>query len=74
VSIYLRDLAERVIVTFVGAFVATLIAGDWFTIAGVQDVSTLGAAGLAGAAAVLSLIKGVVATAVGAKDSASLVR
>lgn len=71
---YLRDLLERVVVTFLGAFAAALIASNWFSIEGIQDTSTLGQAGLAGAAAVLSLAKGLVASAFGSKDSASLVR
>ncbi len=69
---YLRDLVERVAATFGAAFGASLILANWFTVEGVQDVSTLGQAGLAGAAAVLSLIKGLVATRIGAADSASL--
>lgn len=71
---YLRDLGERVAATFAGAFGASLILSNFFSIEGIQDVSTLGQAGLAGAAAVLSLIKGLVATRVGSPDSASLAK
>jgi hypothetical protein len=68
---YLRDLAERVASTFVVAFIGTLIAGGWFDIAHIRDASALQAAGLAGLAAVLSLVKGVAAKFIG-RDSASL--
>ena len=62
-SQYLKDLAERVIVTFLGAFLAVF---------SVTDLSSAKAAGIAGAAAVLSLIKGLVAKKVGDTASASL--
>jgi hypothetical protein len=73
VTTYLRDLVERVGMTFGAAFGASLVLANWFTVEGIRDVSTLGQAGLAGAAAVLSLVKGLVATRIGAADSASLV-
>jgi hypothetical protein len=71
-SRYAIDLAERVASTFVVAFAGTLVTGGWFDVAGIRDVSALQAAGLAGAAAVLSLVKGVVAKWVSNQDSASL--
>jgi len=69
---YVRDLAERVLATFLGAFAATLIAANWFTVSGVQDTSLLGQAGIAGVAAVLSLAKGLVARLIGSAGTASL--
>lgn len=60
---YLVDLAERVALTFAEAFLAV------FTL---TDVSTLKSAAVAGGAAVLSLLKGVVAKLKGDKESASL--
>ena len=71
---YLRDLVERVGATFFAAFGGSLILANWFTVDGIRDVSTLGQAGLAGAAAVLSLVKGLVATRFGAPDLASLAK
>ena len=72
VGSYAKDLAERVIVTFLQAFGATLVAGGVFDVSGVRNVSAWQAAGVAGIAAVLSLIKGLVAKLVSKKDSASL--
>jgi hypothetical protein len=69
---YLRDLAERVITTFLTAFSGALITGGVFDVAGVRDVSAYQAAGLAGVAAVLSLVKGLVAKWVSNRESASL--
>lgn len=69
---YVRDLAERVVVTFGQAFGAVLISGGVFDVAGVRNVSAYQAAGLAGVAAVLSLAKGLVAKLVSKPDSASL--
>lgn len=72
VGTYAKDLAERVIVTFLQAFGATLVAGGVFDVSGVRDVSAWQAAGVAGIAAVLSLVKGLVAKLVSRKESASL--
>lgn len=69
---YIRDLVERVVVTFLQAFGAALVAGDWFNVAHLRDLSIVQAAGLAGIAAVLAVIKGVIAKAVSNRESASL--
>lgn len=69
---YLRDLAERVIATFLAAFLGTLVAGGWFDVQHIRDLSAVQAAALAGVAAVLSLVKGLVAQWVSNRDSASL--
>jgi len=69
---YIRDLVERVASTFVITFLGTLVTGGWFDIAHIRDTSALQAAGLAAIAAVLSLIKGLVAKFVANRDSASL--
>ena len=62
-SQFVKDLAERVIVTFLGAALAVF---------SVSDLSSAKAAGIAGIAAVLSLIKGLIATKVGNAGTASL--
>ena len=49
---FTRDLLERVVATFLQAFLAIYIVGS---------TDTLKTAGIAGATAVLSLVKGVVA-------------
>lgn len=59
----LLDLAERAGWTFAQAFAAT------FVVTG--GTASAKAAGIAGVAAVLSFVKGVAATRVGAKDSAA---
>ena len=51
-----RDTAERVAMTFLQSFVAVLVVGDW---------SSVRTAGIAGAAAVLSLLKSVIASRFG---------
>ncbi len=68
-AFYARDLAERVVATFVQAFIAALSLQ-----AVLGDVDALRSAGIAGVAAVLSLLKGLVAKGVGDSDSASLVQ
>ena len=61
---YLKDLAERVLVTALGAFLAVF---------SVTDLSSAKAGGIAAAAAVISLLKGLIAAKVGVEDTASLV-
>jgi hypothetical protein len=63
-SPYVKDLVERVIVTFAEAFLAVFV---------VTDVSSAKAAAVAGAAAVLSLVKGIVAKKAADQNTASLV-
>jgi hypothetical protein len=63
-SPYIKDLLERVVVTFVEAFLAVFV---------VTDVNSAKAAAVAGAAAVLSLIKGLVAKKAADQNTASLV-
>ncbi len=70
---YVRDLAERVVSTFVQAFLGALVAGNWFDISHIRDLSIVQTAGVAGLVAVLAVIKGVVARFVGSPDSASAV-
>jgi hypothetical protein len=68
---YVRDLIERVVWTWLQAFGATLIISDFFNVDNVTDVSILEQAALAGVAAVLALIKGLVATKVGSPYTAA---
>lgn len=68
---YAKDLAERVVWTFlvaVGSF--AVMAGP----AGWLDVTTWQAAGAAGLAAVGTLVKGLLARYVGSRNSASTAR
>lgn len=69
---YVLDLLERIASTFVVAFLGTLVTGGWFDVANIRDVSALQAAGLSAIAAVLSLVKGLVARFVDNRNSASL--
>lgn len=67
-AIYARDLAERIVATFLVAFLGVAVAagpGDMFS---ATFWETAAAAGLA---AVGSLVKGVLGRAVGPKNSAS---
>jgi len=69
---YARDLAERVIWTFLQSFAGALVTGGVLDgVSGVADITGWQAAGLAGVAAVISLIKGLAAKFVGRADSAS---
>ncbi len=45
---YVRDLAERVVSTFVQAFLGALVAGNWFDISHIRDLSIVQTAGVAG--------------------------
>lgn len=65
------DIAERAGWTFVQAFAATLLASGWFNIEQITDVSLLQNAGIAGIAAVISLVKSLVGTKLGNTDTAS---
>jgi hypothetical protein len=71
-SKYIRDLVERVAATFAQAFLAALVAANWFDIAHIRDLSVLQTAGVAGIASVLALIKGLIAARLARKDTASL--
>lgn len=67
-KVYARDLAERVIWSFLGGTVAVVVAAgpaDMF------NASFWQAAGTGGVAAVVSLVKGLAARGIGAKNSAS---
>lgn len=67
-EVYARDLAERVIFTFLAAEAAIATA------AGPADMLHAGfwqAMGTGGLAAVVTLVKGIVARGIGAKNSAS---
>jgi hypothetical protein len=66
VSAYLKDVAERVAVTFLEAFVAGIVVTQ------LTDTGMWAAAGVAGGSAALSLVKSVLASQVGRTDSASL--
>jgi hypothetical protein len=62
---FLKDVAERAFWTFVQAAIAA------YTVTGGKDAAK--AAAIAGAAAVLSLLKGIAASRIGVKDSASTI-
>lgn len=62
---FLKDLAERVVWTAVQAFVSVFA---------VTDLSSAKSAGVAAAAAVLSVLKGVAATKVGDPGTAAFLR
>lgn len=69
---YALDLIERVVSTFAVAFLGTLVAGGWFDVAHIRDLSAVQAAIGAGIAAVLSMVKGLLAKWVSNRNSASL--
>lgn len=68
----ITDLSERALSTFVQVFLAQLALSGFFSVEGVVDLALVQKAGLAGVAAVLSLVKGIIATRVGVESSASL--
>lgn len=65
---YLRDLTERVLMTFAGGFLAGFVV-DATSIA---DLAMWQAAALSGVAAVVSLLKGLAARRTGSPDSAGI--
>ncbi|MEU5976399.1 hypothetical protein [Streptomyces sp. NPDC047315] len=67
-SIYARDLAERVVWTFLTASAAVALAAGPADMLSASFWETVGAAGLAAAG---SLLKGLVARVIGDKNSAS---
>lgn len=70
---YIVDLVERVMATFAqGAITLFLLSGADVT--GVVDFSSLKKAAIAGVMAVLSLVKGMLASRVGDRSSASLAK
>lgn len=69
---YVKDLVERVLSTFVIAFIGALITGGVFDVQGMTDVAAYSAAALAGVQAVLSLLKGLAAKLISDHNSASL--
>jgi hypothetical protein len=68
-SQYLKDLVERVVTTFVAAFVSVLVATGPMNLG---DLSVWQSAAAAGGAAVVSLLKGFLAKNVGDRNTASL--
>jgi hypothetical protein len=70
-SRFTRDLTERTVWTFAQTFGATLVASGWFSMAGITDLPILQKAAVAGIAAVLAVVKGLVASQVGQTGSAS---
>ncbi len=74
-STFQRDLFERVLATFAGAFLALYLPyllSDGTGVERLADLSVLSKSAVAGVAAVLSLVKGLVAHRLGKTDSASL--
>lgn len=67
-STYARDLVERVLTTFLQAFVGALVVTQPL------DLSMWRTAGLAGVAAAVALLKGIVARVVSVTNSASLAK
>lgn len=65
---YVRDLTERVATTFVGGSLAVLGTNT----ADLTDLGLWKGASLAGAAAIISLLKGLLAKQTGNPDSAGL--
>ena len=65
---WLLDAAERVIATYVQAFLGLVIAGG----VGAINLGTLRAAAVAAIPAALSVLKAIVASRVGSPDDASL--
>ena len=63
------DIAERALMTFVQAFLSVWIVVDW---ADLGDVDLLKKASVAGIAAALAVLKGVVASRIGEKGTAAL--
>lgn len=68
---YAKDLAERIVMTWVQAFLGTLVVSGWFSVDAVTNLSIAQKAAVAGVAAVIALVKGLVVKAVGIGDPAT---
>lgn len=66
------DAAERMGKTFLQVFILQLIASGWFSVDGIQDISTAKRALIAAGGSVLSLLSSLLSTTVGNPESASL--
>lgn len=76
VSKRVKDLAERVLLTFVGAFIAVYvytIASGQSALEAVSDKELLDKAVTAGIAALVPLVSGLIGFKVGDKDTASII-
>jgi hypothetical protein len=71
---YWVKLGEQVVTVALAAFLGSLIAGDWFSVHGIVQVSLLAKAGLAAAAAALTFVKGVAASFFGDTSSPNFLR
>lgn len=75
---YWRDVAERVVatflLTFLGLYIPSLNPDGMGGLERLTDMSVASKCALAGTVAVLSLVKGLLASQVGQPDSASLAR
>lgn len=70
---FVLDLAERAVKSGVQAFLATLVAGGWFSVDAITDLSIPQKAGVAALVAALSVVSSAVSKFVGNRDSASVV-
>ena len=69
--VYWKDLAERVLMTAVQAFVGAIVITD---VADLTDQTMWTSAAMAGVAAAVSLVKGLLAKGVGLPASASFMK
>jgi len=70
---WIKGTGERAGKTFVQVFVLQMIAAGWFTVDGIQDISTPKRAGLAALGAGLSVISSALSSLFGNSSSPSLV-
>lgn len=68
---YVKDLTERIIMTWAQAFLGTLVVSGFFSVDAVTNLSIAQRAAVAGVAAVLVLIKGLIVKAFGIGDPAT---
>jgi len=68
---YIHDLVERVVMTFIQAFAAVVLAGSWLGLGGAGGIGLWKKASLAGVAAVIALLKGLLVKALGVGDPAT---
>lgn len=69
---YIWDIGERVVMTFLMAFGALLLAANVFDIGNITNLALYQDAAIGGLAAVLSFAKGLIAPLVGRSDTAAL--
>lgn len=70
---WVKDTAERAVKTFIQFFLVQLVAANFFSVSGLQDMSLIKQVAISAAGAGLSVISSAISTKFGVEGSASAV-